>query len=179
MGEKKGSFKLIMIVMVLSLLIAAFWNQIVWLKDAIHSVLDPTAGFLLDWNLTIGMFVVVFIITVITTLIQKYATDQKTLKEMKKEQKEIQEKLKKLDKASKEHQELTIKSLSSMGPMMKLSMRSFAYTGIPLILFFRWFSDYFTAAGNPVLLGFMSWFWFYLVGTLIISSILRKVMDVV
>jgi len=179
MVEKKGSFKLIMIVMVLSLLIAAFWNQIFWLKDAIHAILDPTTGFLLDWNLTIGMLIVVFIITVITTLIQKYATDQKTLKEMKKEQKILQAEMKKYKDHPEKIMALQKKQLEFFPKTMKLSMRSFAYTGIPLILFFRWFSDYFTTAGNPVLLGFMSWFWFYLVVTLIISSILRKVMDVV
>ncbi len=179
MSDKKGSFKIIMIIMVLSLLLAAFWNQLPWLSGSIHAVLDPTAGFLLNWNLTVGMLIVVFIITILTTIIQKYATDQKTLKEMKKEQKILQEEMKKFRDNPEKMMELQKKQLEFIPKTMKLSMRAFAYTGIPFILFFRWFNDYFIAAGNPVFLGFMGWFIFYLLTSIIFSSILRKYMDVV
>ena len=178
-GDKKGSFKVIMLIMIISILIAAFWNELGWLKDSIHAVLDPTAGFLLNWNLTLGMLAVVLIITFITTIIQKYATDQKALKELKKEQKLIQEEMKKFKDHPEKVMELQKKQLEFIPKTMKLSMRAFAYTGVPFILFFRWFSDYFIAVGNPSFLGFMNWFWFYLLSSLIFSSVLRKWMDVV
>ena len=65
--------------------------------------------------------------------------------------------------------------------LMKHSMRPMVYTTIPLILFFRWFMDYFSA---PALegfkfFGFLSWFWFYLLGSIIIGSIIRKLLKVV
>ena len=75
--------------MLLSLAIAGLWNKLAFIKDAIQFVLNPTAGVLIDWNLTIGMLIVVSVITLITTLVQKYATDQKTLKELKAEQKAV------------------------------------------------------------------------------------------
>jgi len=62
-------------------------NQI---KDSVHFILNPSAGFLLNWNLNFGMLIIVLFITIFTTVVQKYATDQETLKEIKKEQKEIQ-----------------------------------------------------------------------------------------
>ena len=109
MTNKEGSFKLIGIVMGISLLIAAFWDSLPWLKDSIHAVLNPTAGFLLGWNLTWGMLILVFIISLITTIIQKYATDQKALKELKKEQKILSEEMKKyktqIEKINKKYQE--------------------------------------------------------------------------
>ena len=63
-------------------------------------------------------------------------------------------------------------------------MPAMIFTGIPFILFFRWFMDFFTAieeaTGAPVrFFGFLSWFWFYLIFTIIISSVLRKWFDVV
>ena len=75
--------------------------------------------------------------------------------------------------------ELQKKNFESIPKMMKLSMRGIIFTGIPFVLFFRWFMDFFEAAGNPKLLGFMSWFIFYIVFSLIFSSILRKYLKVV
>ena len=71
-----------------------------------------------------------------------------------------------------------------MPKQMKLSMRTIIYTGIPFVLLFRWFSDYFLSlsevTGEPVrFFGFMGWFIFYLIGTVVFSSILKKYMKVV
>ena len=175
---KEGSFMPIFIVLLASMLIAFFWNTFPLIKDNVHKILDPTAGVLLNWNLTYGFLILVIILTTITTLVQKFFTDQETMREMKKEQKKLSEDLKKLDPTSKEYKEMSLKSLEFMGPMMKLSMRPVIFTGIPFILFFRWFMDTFNALGNPKFFGFFSWFWFYLIVSIIISSILRKVLKV-
>ena len=68
------------LVMILSFFIAGLWTVPI-VKTSIKAVLDPTAGSLLDWNKLVGMIVIVFVITLITTLIQKYATDQDALKD--------------------------------------------------------------------------------------------------
>lgn len=176
--DKKGSFGLIFLVMAISLTIAAFWNSFPVIKNSVNAVLNPTAGALLNFNLTLGMTILIFLLSVFTTVIQKYATDQKTLREMKEEQKKLQEDLKKLEVGSKEHTELSMKSMKFIGPMFKLSMRSIVYTAIPFILFFRWFTDYFSLVDFRFF-GFLSWFWFYLLGSIIFSSILRKLLNVV
>ena len=126
MGKKKEvSFKVIMLIMIVSLLVAAFWNSLPWLKNFIHSILDPTAGYLINWNLTWGMMIVVLLIAVLTTVIQKYTTDQETLKEMRKEQKEIQKQMKEFREDPKKIMELQKKQLEFFPKTMKLSMRSF------------------------------------------------------
>ena len=176
--NKKGSYGLIFLVMAISILIAAFWNSLPIIKNSVNAVLNPTAGSLLGWNLTFGMVILVLLLSVFTTLIQKYATDQKTLREMKEEQKKLQEDIKKLEVGSKEHTELSMKSMKFIGPMMKLSMRPIIYTAIPFILFFRWFTDYFSLVDFKFF-GFLSWFWFYLLGSIIFSSLLRKILKVV
>jgi uncharacterized membrane protein (DUF106 family) len=72
------------------------------------------------------------------------------------------------------------KELMSLAPkQMKLGMRTVVYTGIPFVLFFRWFQDFFVAAGSPKFFGFIGWFWFYLIVFMIFSSILKKKFDVV
>ncbi|KHO47164.1 MAG: DUF106 domain-containing protein [DPANN group archaeon] len=183
MSNKEGGFKLIGLVMIFSLLIALLWDQISWLKDSIHAILNPTAGFLLEWNLTLGMLIIVLVISFLTTIVQKYATDQKALKELKKEQKILKEEMDKVKNHPEKYLALQKKQMAEMPETFKrtmtLSSRAMVYTAVPFILFFRWFNDYFTATGNPVFLGFMGWFVFYLITTLIFSGIIKKYMDVV
>jgi len=184
-NQAKGAFFPIILITVVSLLMAVSWDKITFIKNAVHAALDPSAGALLNWNLTAGMLLVVFFITLITTLIQKYATDQKALKELKHEQKILQEEMKKFRDNPAKITELSKKQMEFIPRTFKLTSRTILFTGIPFILFFRWFYDFFnalTAANNgiaPVFFGFLPWFWFYLIFTLIISSILRKYMKVV
>jgi len=177
--DKRGSFKWIFIVISISFLIAIFWESFPAIKDSVHLVLNPTAGWLFDWNLTYGMIILIFIISLFMTLVQKYATDQETLRELKKEQKILQDEMKKYKEHPKKLMELQKKQFEFIPKTMKLSMRPVIYTGIPLVLFFRWFMDFFTLIGNPKFFGFLSWFWFYLIGSIIFSMILRKILKVV
>ena len=177
--KAEGSFTLIIFMMLIALLIASLWEKTPAIKNSVHYVLNPSAGFLLDWNLNIGMLVVVFAITLLTTIVQKYATDQKALKELKKEQKEIQQQMKEFKAHPEKLIELQKKQFKLIPKQMKLSMRAIAYTGIPFILFFRWFGDYFLEAGNPKLWLGMSWFLFYILFAIVFGAMLRKWWDVV
>lgn len=177
--NKQGSFWPIILITILSLVMAIYWDKIPFVKGAVHVVLNPTAGALLMWNLTIGMLVVVFLITFITTLIQKYATDQKALRELKQEQKLLQEEMKKYKDNPAKISELSKKQMEFIPKTFKLTSRTILFTGIPFLLFFRWFYDFFNTIGQPNFFGFLPWFWFYLIFTLIFSSILRKVMNVI
>ena len=169
----------IFFVMLASLVIAFCWNALPFIKNSVHYVLDPSAGALLTWNLTYGMLLLVMIISLFTTLVQKYATDQETLREMKKEQKILQEEMKKYRDHPEKLMELQKKQFAFIPKTFKLSMRALMFTGIPFILFFRWFHDFFTVLGNPKIFWFLNWFWFYLIFTIIFSSILRKALKVV
>jgi len=177
--NKKGGFKPIIFIMLASLVLATFWSQIPALKNFVHSILDPSAGALIKWNLTLGMTFLVLIISVITTVIQKYATDQKALKELRKEQKILQEEIKKFKDNPQKLMELQKKQFEFIPKTMKLNMRAIMFTSIPFLLLFRWFWDFFTDLGSPKFFGFLSWFWFYLIFTLIFSSILKKTFDIV
>ena len=176
---KEGSFKILLLIMLLSLVIAFYWPRASWIREPIHVILDPTLGVLLNWNLLFGMFVVIFVIALITTLAQKYLTDQKTIKELKDKQKEINKKTKEFRHDPQKMMEIQKELMPISMKMMKLSMRPIVYTGIPFILSFRWFMDYFTSIGDPRFFGFLSWFWFYLIFVLVFGMILRKILKVV
>lgn len=178
-NAKEGSFAPVLIVMVASLLILFLWDKVTFIKDGVGAILNPTAGVLLNWNITWGMMIIVAFLALFMTVIQKYATDQKTLKEMKEEQKKLNEEAKKVRDNPERMMQIQKESMKFMVPMMKLSMRAMVFTGIPIILFFRWFNDFFMIIEDFKFFGFLNWFWFYLLGSIIFSSIFRKILKVV
>ena len=170
------SMKIMLIVMVLSFVIAGMWDKPI-IKNSVHFVLDPTAGKLLNVNYYFGMILIVLILTLITTLAQKYGTNQEELRKIKQEQKILQEEMKKYKEHPAKLLELQKKQFEFIPKTMDLTMKPLVYTIVPLILFFRWFQDYFSII-NFKFFGLLSWFWFYLIASIVFSSILRKVFKV-
>lgn len=166
------------VILLVTMAIAFAWDSVPFIKQTVHFLLDPTAGKLLNFNITWGMILIVSIITFITTLAQKYGTDQFELKKIKGEQKILQEEMKKYKDHPDKVLELNKKQLEFLPRTMDLTTRPLIYTAIPFVLFFRWFGDYFLSIGNFKFFGFLSWFWFYFIATIIFSTILRKVLKV-
>ena len=165
------------LVMLLSIGVAGLWGAIPIVKSTVHFILDPTAGVLLNWHVTIGMILITGIITLITTLLQKYLTDQDTIKTIKEEQKIVQQEMKLAKSNPEKTMELSKKSFELSMKTMPLTMRPLVYTVIPFVLFLRWFGDYFIV--NPVkIFGFLSWFWAYIIFSIVLSSIFRKILKV-
>lgn len=177
--DNKGSFMPIVLVMLATMVIAFSWNSYPPIKNTVHAVLDPTLGVFLNWHTTWGMILIVFIITLITTLVQKYGTDQETLRELRKEQKILQEEMKKYKEHPEKLMELQKKQFEFLPKTMMLSMRTIIYTGVPFVLLFRWFYDYFSTIPEFRFFGFITWFWFYLILAMVFSGVLRKKLNVV
>jgi len=169
--------KILLIVMLVSVIIAGAWDKVPAIKNSAHFLLDPSAGWLLNWNLNIGMIILVFVITLIISLSQKYGTDQASLKEIKKEQKACQDEMKGCKDNPQKLMELQKKQMGFMPKTMSLTMKPLVYTSVPIILFFRWFQDYFTAIENAKVFG-MNWFWFYLLASVIFSMIFKKILKI-
>ncbi len=176
---KEGSWTPMIVIMGISLVIAFAWDKLDVIRNSVHAVLDPSAGALLNWDLVMGMLLIVLVINLVTMIIQKYATDQEALKELKKEQKILQEEMKKYRDHPEKVAELSRKQMEFIPKTMKLTSRAIMYTGVPFILFFKWFSDYFLNFPDFKFFGFLSWFWFYLIFTMVFSMILRKMFKVV
>jgi len=165
--------------MFLSLGISIFWNDLGFIKNLIHYILDPTLGALLRWNLTEGMLIIIFLISLFTVIIQKYFTDQDSLKRLKVEQKKLQEEMKKFRGDAKKTIELQKEWSKALPETFKLNLRPMIITSIPLILFFRWFMDFFQTISNPKLFLGLSWFLFYLIFVVIFNMLLKKFLKVI
>ncbi len=170
------SIRTLLLVMAISLAIAFFWDKLPFISQSVHSLLDPTAGSLLDKNANLGMVLFAGIIGLFIILIQKYTTDQDTLRQIKKEQKILQEEMKKYKDNPEKLMELQKKQFEFLPRTMEITMRPLMYTSIPIILFFRWFNDYFTSADVKVF--GISWFWAYIILSLIFTTIFRKAFNV-
>lgn len=171
------ALKTYVIITVVGLLVQAMWNSVPVIKNFIHLILDPTFGALMNFNILFGMASIVCLITLITTLFQKYGTNQEELRRLKGEQKLLQVEMKKYKDNPEKFLELQKKSMEFIPKTMELTMKPLLFTFIPFLLFFRWFNDYF-ALLDYKFFGFISWFWFYFIASLVFSSILRKVLKV-
>ena len=177
--NKDGSLRVIMAVMLLTLLIVFNWDKWTFIKNSVHYVFDPTIGALLNWNLGIGMLIIMVILSVILAFVQKHTTNQDELKRIKKQQKDSQKEIKKLQKENpKKAMELQKESMPLALKQMRLGMASYVYTAIPFVFLYRWFYDYFIILGTNKIWG-INWILFYLISFMIFSSIIKKKMDVV
>ena len=69
------------------------------------------------------------------------------------------------------------KSMELTMKILPMAMRPTVYTIVPIILLFNWFTDFF--ASNPAkIFGFMHWLLAYIIISIIISSIFRKLLKV-
>jgi uncharacterized membrane protein (DUF106 family) len=170
--------KSLIIVFALSIAVALFWNQVPIISQSVHYLLDPSLGNLLNWNATLGMIIIVAGLTLITVLFQKFGTDQATLRELKKEQKLLSEEMKKYKDDPEKLMELNKKQLEFIPKTMELTTRPLIYTAVFFVLFFRWFNDYFIAQ-EIIFLGFISWFWFYIIFSFAFNFLFRKLLNVV
>lgn len=169
----------ISLVMLLGLFIIFTWEGSIF-QEVAHSVLTPILVPLIEYNRYIGMLSIILVLNLFITIIQKLTIDKETMKEVKKEQKDLREEMKKYKDHPEKLMELNKKSLELMGKSFPLTTRPLIFTMLPLLLLFSWFRDLFGEAGlfeGMKFLG-MSWFWFYLIFSIIFGLILRKVFDV-
>jgi uncharacterized membrane protein (DUF106 family) len=94
------------------------------------------------------IFIVSLLATLLTTIIYKYTTDQKQLKQIKKDMKELKVKLNKSKNDQKKMMSIQKEMLDKNMIMMKQSFKSMLYTFIPLILVFTWMAA--TMAYEPI-----------------------------
>ncbi len=164
---------LLFIVIIISIYIANSWDSLPLIKNSVNSVLNPTLGYILNWNVYIGFLLIVALTSFILTLTQKYLSDQDKLREIRKEQKLLQEEMKKYRDNPEKLMEFQKKQLEILPKTMELTMKPLLYTSIPIILFFRWFGDYLTPIFG------LWWILYYLIGAMIFSYFFRKVLNVV
>ncbi len=178
--------RVLIIVMLLGVGVTLLWDAVPGIKEGVHAALDPSAGALLNWNLNIGFSLIVIFFTLLTTLLQKYLTDQQMLKHLREEQKAIQAQMKEVRDHPEKLLELNQKSIEITMKIMPITMRPIMYTTVPFLLFLRWFGDYFANVTKEIFgifnpqnsFIFPNWIWAYLLASIFVSIFLRKWMKV-
>src|SRR3989344_6049825 len=128
-------------------------------------VLDSFFNSIFGWSIRISpLFAVFFIsasLTLVTTLIYKYTTNQKKLKELRDEQKALQEQM----KTEKDHQKLMElqKIMFQKGFLenMKHNLLPMIITALPFIIIFQWMGKTFSPFGD--ILWKIRWFCTYFI----------------
>jgi uncharacterized membrane protein (DUF106 family) len=134
------------------------------------AIIEVMTGLMTNYpKISIAAFSI--LVTLISTLVQKWLTNQEHLKSLKKRQKEIQKELKGC-KDGCVMKELNAEMMKLTGVMFKSSMKPMFVTIIPFLILFSWLrSVYVPLLGN-------GWIWYYLGYSVVASMILRKVMKI-
>ena len=144
-------------------------------------MLDAFFNFIFGWAVNIhpwfGMFVIALVVSLIITLSSKFLTDQVVMKQLREEVKKDSKKVRELHKtdpkkAAAMQKEILPKNLK----MMKLQIKSMIVSMILVLLLFSWLPNATAIAEYPF--WFLGWFWAYVVLTLILSLVVKKVMKV-
>lgn len=108
------------------------------------------------------------VVTLVSTLVTKWLTNQEHLKSLKERQKQIQKDLKKCKPGEKLFEELQAEMIQISMTMMKSSFKPLLITFVPFILLLGWIRKTYT----PILPG---WIWYYLGISIVASLIYRKI----
>jgi uncharacterized membrane protein (DUF106 family) len=112
------------------------------------SFVDPALDWLLILNPLIATLIISVILAVLTTLVYKFASNQKKIKELKDKQKELQKKMKTIPKDQPEKMMgINSQMMKLSGPLMKESFKSTIWTIIPSILILTWMATNIAFAG--------------------------------
>lgn len=143
----------------------------------LDSFFNSIFGWAINWSSIGGLIIVAFILTLITTMVYKFATDQKAIKGMKEEMKQIRNEMKEFKDDPAKVLALQKKSMESSLKQMKMTLKPMIITFIPLIIIFGWLRSVYTTM--PInFLGLTSWIWVYIIFAVLFSIILRKILRV-
>lgn len=125
----------------------------------------------------IGVIIISFLITLITTLVYKYFTDQNALKKIKEDNEALQQKMKEHKGDVSKMSELQKQAFQNgfIEPM-KHQVKPLLITFIPFLLIFSWLRVKYAGSGDLVF--GIGWFGTYVITSILFSIVLRKVLKV-
>ncbi|MFZ1970847.1 MAG: EMC3/TMCO1 family protein [Candidatus Nanoarchaeia archaeon] len=121
---------------------------------------------------TESILLISFLVVLVTTIITKYFTDQKRMKELREIQKACQIKLRDNKGNLEEMNKINKEVMDCSMELMKHSFKPMLITFIPLVLLAGWMNSVFIKI-------LPSWIWWYILSGLVFSIILRKILKVV
>ena len=121
----------------------------------------------------ISIVIIGLLITLFSTLVTKWVTNQERMKELKDKQKENQKLMKEHKGNTAKMMEIQKEMMGHSMEMMKQSFKPMIFTMIPIILIFGAIRNVYATTELV-----KSWIWYYLASAMIGSMIFRKVFKV-
>ncbi|MBT3395417.1 DUF106 domain-containing protein [archaeon] len=143
----------------------------------LDSLFDAIFGKLIEQSPTGALLLISFLLTSLVTVIYKFATDQELIKSLKAEMKEIREDIKNFKNDPEKVMELQKKSMQKSMTHMKQTMKPTLITMLPLLIIFSWLRNIYNEI-TVNFIGIHSWFWVYLISSVVFSITLRKLLKV-
>lgn len=143
----------------------------------LDSFFNSIFGWLIAWSPKGALIIISFILTFITTIVYKYTTNQVWVKQTKDEMTALQKQMKEEQNNPKKMMEIQKELMEKNMKFMMHSFKPLIYTFIPILIIFGWLRGVYDEMGGKVLLG-LSWFWVYLIVSIISSTLIRKVLKI-
>jgi len=131
-------------------------------------------GSLISWNPLVAIIIISFLMTLLITLSYKFLTNQELMKSLKQEIKDFQQQMKEHKDDSSKVMEIQKLSLEKNMKYMMHSFKPTLFTFVPLIIIFTWLRTTYSTIQLP----FLSWFWVYIIVSIIFSMVLRKALKI-
>jgi len=109
----------------------------------IDAIFNPVFGWMLDIPPIVSIIILASVLGVISTLLQKYLTDQAKMRRLRDDTKKLQEQMKKVKDDPKKVMSLQQKLMPIQMDLMKESFKPLLVTLIPFLLVFFWLSNHF------------------------------------
>ncbi len=143
----------------------------------LESFFDVVFGWSVNINPLFGMIFISFILTLIVTLIYKYTTDQKSMKELKDDLKTLQNKMKEHKADASKMMEIQKESMEKNIKYMKHTFVPMILTFLPIIIIFGWIGAKYAEEGK-IFFGLFGWLGTYIIFSILFSYGLRKALKV-
>jgi uncharacterized membrane protein (DUF106 family) len=153
---------------------------------ALNSIFNTLLGWTLLFGKLWSVVIISFIVTLMTTLVYKFLTNQKEMKELKENMKAFQKQVKENKHDVEKVKNIQKEMMAMQMKYMRHSWKPMLYTFLPLILIFGWMRATFNSGidvlswgSNIPLFGTgLGWLGIYIISSIIFSTILRKYMKV-
>ena len=152
----------------------------------LNSFFDLILGWAFKFGDVIGVIIISLILTSLVTLVYKLFTNQEMLKTMKQQLKDYQKQMSELKSQPEKMMEIQKKSMELNMQYMKHTMKPTLFTFLPIIIIFSWLRDSFLNKGDIITWSFniplfgtgLGWLGTYIISSIIISILLRKIFKI-
>jgi len=142
----------------------------------LESFFDLIFGWAVNINPLFGMVFISLILTLLVTLIYKYTTNQKAMKELKDELKSLQGKMKEHKEDNSKMMEIQKEAMEKNIKYMKHTFVPMILTFLPIIIIFGWIKLTYDPFGKIFFM--FGWLGTYIIFSIIFSYGLRKALKV-